>query len=299
MAKKNSRHYPVVKGSPISSGGAANTLVDMARNLSVLNRRLYRFGRNYNVKVDVRHDYAGPAIEVFALRDDWAVQKAFQMAYQKYLDNTMDERENLSSKQVARWEDFRIEHGLTLGLNAARPVMHNVAGAASVLNAGEFELSTVIDASDTRRTFTWGTPGATEWGILQEYDKAGNAPTTPTDTVGSSGQRGPYSGLDADTDDLMALDMQQHGDDPPYDRTGVNATTPWVRIAVLGGTAGTQKLSSGFFNAPCGLVLLKGFSETSEAYSVEVEAKGGDYKGVHAPSMVEVATVNRKRKVVK
>jgi len=32
---------------------------------------------------------------------------------------------------------------------------------------------------------------------------------------------------------------------------------------------------------------LKGFSETSEAYSVEIEAKSGDYKGVHAPSMLE------------
>jgi len=281
------KHYPVVRSSPISSGAAANTLVDTARHLSVLNRRLYRFGRNYNVKVDVRHDYAGPAIEVFALRDDWAVQKAFQMAYQQYLDNTMKERENLSTKQVARWEDFRIDDGLSLSKNSARPVMHTIAGAASVLNAGEFELSTVVDDSDTRRTFTWGTPAATEWGILQEYDKVGNAPTTPTDTVGSTGQRGPYSGLDADYDDLMALDLQQHGDNPPYDRTGVNATSPWVRIAVLGGTAGTQKLSSGFFTAPCGLVLLKGFGETGEAYSVEIEAKSGSYKGVHAPSMLE------------
>ena len=100
-AKKSKTHYPVVRGSPIASGGAANTLVDMARNLSVLNRRLYRYGRNYNVKVDVRHDYAGPAIEVFALRDDWAVQKAFQMAYQVYLDNVMEERERLAGGQVA------------------------------------------------------------------------------------------------------------------------------------------------------------------------------------------------------
>lgn len=285
-SKPKNKHYPVVLNSPISAGASANTLVDTARFLSVMNRRLYRFGRYYQTKVDLRNDYVGQ-VEVFALRDDWAVQKAFQMAYEQYEKNTTEERKNLSTTQVARWEDFRVASGVTLAINQARPVLHTIAGAASVLNAGEFELSTVIDGADARRTFTWGTPGGTEWGILQEYDKAGNAPTTPTDTVGSSGQRGPYSGIDADTDDAMALDLQQHGDDPPYDRTGVNATSPWVRIGVLGNTAGTQKLSTGFFNAPCGLVLLKGYSETSEAYSATLCVKAGDYKGVHAPSMLE------------
>ena len=102
MPKKNSKHYPVVTKGPISSGAAANTLVDSARWLSVMNRRLYRFGRNYEAKVDIRNDTGGQ-ISVFVLRDDWAVQKAYQMGYQEYLDNTMDERENLSKGQVAHW----------------------------------------------------------------------------------------------------------------------------------------------------------------------------------------------------
>ena len=157
MASKKSKpkmkHYPVVRKSSLSNGGAANTLVDTARNLSVLNRRLYRYGRNYEVKVDVRNDFGGQ-IEVFALRDDWAVQKAFQMAYQVYLDNTMEERENLAQGQVARWEDFRIRDGLTISKNDSRPVMNTPAGAESVLNAGEFELSNVVDEADTTKTFS-------------------------------------------------------------------------------------------------------------------------------------------------
>lgn len=294
MAKKKSKHYPVVRGSPISSGAAANTLVDMARNLSVLNRRLYRFGRNYQVKVDLRNDYVGQ-VEVFALRDDWAVQKAFQVAYQEYLDNTMDERENLSSNMIARWEDFRVQDGLTLAKNDARPVMHTPAGAASVLTAGEFALSNVVDGAGTERTFSWGAGGAAVYGILEEYNKTSNAPREHNLVVLDA----PYANIDNQVDDTTHDNLQIDGNDPPYDNGGVNEASPWVRIAVLGSTAGTQKLSSGFFTAPCGLVLLKGFSETSEAYSAEVEAKAGDYKGVHAPSMIEVATVNRKRKVVK
>lgn len=283
MAKKKSKYYPVVRSSPISSGAAANTLVDMARNLSVLNRRLYRYGRNYTAKVDVRHDYAGPAIEVFALRDDWAVQKAFQMAYKEYLNNTMDERENLKSNMIARWEDFRVRDGLTLAKNDARPVMHQIAGGASILNAGEFALTNVVDGAGTERTFSWGAGSASIYGILEEYDKTSNTGLEAPVVVNDA----PYVDIDNQVDETTHDNLQTDGNAPPYDQNGINAVSPWVRIATLGSTAGTQKLSSGFFTAPCGLILLKGFSETSEAYSVEIEAKSGDYKGVHAPSMLE------------
>ena len=295
MAKKKS-HYPVVRKSPLSNGAAANTLVDTARNLSVLNRRLYRYGRNYEVKVDLRNDHVGQ-VQVFALRDDWAVQKAFQMAYQSYLDNTMHEREAMTGNQVARWEDFRCRDGLTLSKNDARPVMHTVAGAATVLTAGEFVNSQVVDNAGTEKTYTWGNAATDRYSILEEYDKAGNAQTAPESVV--TGANVPYGGIDANIDGETADNLENAGNLPPYDQDGVNATSPWVRVAVLGGTAGTQKLSSGFFTAPCGLVLLVGYGSDDTNYGASLEVKAGDYKGVHAPSMIEVATVNRKRKVVK
>ena len=294
MAKKKSKHYPVVTKSPLSNGGAANTLVDTARNLSVLNRRLYRYGRNYEVKIDLRNDTAGQ-VEVFALRDDWAVQKAFQMAYQEYLDNTMDERENLSSTQIARWEDFRLRDGLTLAKNDARPVMHTSAGAASVLTSGEFQFSKVVDGAGTTKTFTWGAGATDRYGVLEEYDKVSNAHNYPDQVPADA----PYANIDTEVDEATHDNLQADGDAPPYDQNGVNTGSPWVRIAVLGGTAGTQKLSSGYFTAPCGLVLLVGYGGDDTNYSASLEVKAGDYKGVHAPSMIEVATVNRKRKVVK
>ena len=294
MAKKKSRHYPVVRKSPLSNGAAANTLVDTARNLSVLNRRLYRYGRNYEVKVDLREDFPGP-VQVFALRDDWAVQKGFQMAYQQYLDNTAEEREKMSANMIARWEDFRVKDGLTLSKNDARPVMHTVAGADSVLNAGEFALSNVVDGAGTLRSFTWGATTSTDYGILTEYDRVSNAQEAPESTDLTM----PYGDINTHVDEAMSDNLKADGDNPPYDGDGVNATTPWVRVAVLGSTAGTQKLSSGYFTAPCGLVLLVGYGSDDNNYSASLEVKAGDYKGVHAPSMIEVATVNRKRKVVK
>jgi len=296
MASKKStkKHYPVVRSMPISSGPAANTLVDTAKALSMANRRLYRFGRNYNVKVDIRNDTASQ-ISVFALRDDWAVQKAYQVAFQQYLDNSAEERQKLTQNQLARWEDFRVEHGLTLAINQATPVLHRPDGAATVLTAGEFSDSNVVDAAGTTRTFTWGDGSSSKYGILTEYDKMGNAQNDPPVLEGDMA----YNGIDSLNQDAMSDNLQSDGNAPPYDATGVNGLSPWVRVAVLGQTAGAQKLSSGFFTAPCGLVLLAGFSDTGTGFPVSIEVKSGDYKGVHAPSMIEISSVNRTRKVVK
>lgn len=282
--KKSQKHYPVLRNAMITAGPAANTLIDGASIFSRLNRRLMRYGRYYEFKVDVRPDYAGTAIEVYALRDDWMVQKGFQMAYQQYLKNTADERSALGN-QVARWEDFRVEPGLTLSLNNADPVELTGNGGYTVLNAGTFDLANVVDSSGVRRTFTWGVPGATQFGILQEYDKAGNAQLDPSSTtVGTAA----YSEIDSEVNDLTHDDLQLDNREPPYDQNGVHAGSPWIRLGVLGtGAGGVQRLSTGFFTAPCGLVLLKGFSEVSDDYSVTIEAKSGDYKGVHAPSMLE------------
>jgi hypothetical protein len=91
--------------------------------------------------------------------------------------------------------------------------------------------------------------------------------------------------------------LQGAADNPPYDKNGVNAPTPWVKIAELGATGGAQRLSTGYFTAPCGFVVI--YSTSGNVGNLTFEVKSGDYKGVHAPSMIEVASINRKRKVVK
>lgn len=290
-ASKTKKHYPVVRSAELGSVSetAAVRVFDTARALSALNRRLYRFARVYPVKINM--DPASPGtVEVYVLRDDWAIHQGVKMAYDQYLDNTEDERKALSGSQVARWEDFRIADGVGATHNELLAKLHDptFTGTGTLMSAGEFELSTVVDSSDVRRTFTFGTPGATEYGILQEYDKKANAITSPTEATGTSGDRTPYSEINSEVNDLTALDMQQHGDNPPYDRTGVNATTPWVKVATLGsGAAGDQQLSTGFINAPCGLVVLVGNANDWNSDQMRFEVQSGKYKGVGGMSLLE------------
>ena len=278
----------------LKPGSASNNtkLLHVDRELSKLNRRLYRNGRYYQVKIDMDHGESANNYVVLALRDDWAVQKGFQMAHQMYLDNTMEERERLGTNQVSRWEDFRVNAGLTH--QQVVSALWDETIAPNALDSGEFTLSAVVDDSNSQRTFTFSpSPTGSEFGILTEYDKTSNAQGSPS----SSGAGTAYEALTGEDNPATRQHLQGAANEPPYDKTGVNAATPFVKIAELGSTGGVQKLSTGFFTAPCGFVVI--YSTSGNVNNLTFEVKSGDYKGVHAPSMIEMTTVNRTRKVVK
>lgn len=287
MATK--KHYPVVRSSdlvPSSTPAQINSYIQIDQELSKMNRRHYRQGRYYQVKIDIDPTSTND-IEVYALRDDWALQKAYQMAYATYRDNTKEERAMLGSS-VARWEDFRINHGL--GANETQAYsqfyQNTALGIQVALATGEFELANVVDESGNTRTFTIGpSPGATEFGIVREYDKSFNTNATPSSPTAT----GPYIGLNTEINSGTLSDLQDDGNLPPYNQTSLNSDYPWVKIGEIGtGASGVQRLSTGYFTAPLGLVVLTNVGVSGEDISkVSFEVKAGDYKGVHAPSMLE------------
>ena len=294
MASKKStskKHYPVVRQMPLGEPSFANRskrLGDTGRILSQANRRLYRYARYYNIKLDLEPD-AGTSFEVYALRDDWAVQKAVQMAYKAYMHNTAGERASMSKSQIARWEDFRIDSGeASSSTSDIGPIFsrNGILDDALAIQ-GEFALSEVVDEDENQKTFSWiGSSTQTAYSVLAEYDKAGNAQQAPSSAVSLS--VGPYQDLDDEMDGDTFQNLEANGDNPPYDRDGVNAMSPWIKIATLDSSnPNAQKLSTGFFTAPCGLFLIvqAGASDIVGKYSLTVKA--GDYKGVHAPSMLE------------
>lgn len=297
MPKKQS-HYPVQRGAHLTVSGVSSNIIkllDVGQELSKLNRRLYRQGRYYNVSISMDSDGSDKNYTVYALRDDWMVQKGYRMAFQAYLDATADERAHMSSKQIARWEDFRVLAGITS--DPVFATQYDPALTGFTLALGEFANSVVVDAAGTNRTFNWSPAGsASTYSILEEYDKVGNAFAEPQTKTSDAA----YTGLVDGNDQAAANDLQTAGDLPPYDQNGVNAATPWTRVGVLrSGAGGEQRLSTGFFTAPCGLVLIVPNSLSDDMGNVAFEVKGGNYKGVHALPMAEMSMTNSTRTVIK
>jgi len=271
--------------SPASQTG----LIDAARLASTSNHRLYRYGKKYTLKVDIDVDAvgAGESIEVYALADTWAVQRAFEEAKMVFDLAYKNERENLSNEARARWFDFRAASGVSGDIMFAT-VSNNPTGANALLTGGEFSGSIVEDQAGVTRAFSWRPATvAGEYSIPAEYDLAGNTNISPTTPTGS----GPYADLQADSSAVEMQALQNRGDRPPYEANTFPGV--WVKIATLqlSGTEGAQKLSTGYFDAPCGQVILKmsgAASTTTINNKVAVEFRAGDYKGLRAHNMERV-----------
>ena len=285
-SKKKDMHYPVVRTGRMNyTGPAVSPQIEMNADqfLSKVNRRLYRQSRNYSLKLDVDPN-ATQIYNVFVLNDSWMTERALKMAYDAYREATQEERDRLKDNAIARWSDFRVDSGQ--GYQQLNPIQFSNTLAPTQLAAGDFQLAAVSDSTGQSRTWTWGNGTASKYGIFQEYDKAGNAQKSPNTSTGDM----PYDELMADDSAFTAAALQQRGDEPPYDADGVNDDRKWIKVATLNATANGQKLSTGFFTAPCGIVLISaGLSgdEVVDASFVEWTAKSGDYKGVHAPSLLE------------
>lgn len=283
MAQPTQRTIRVGAVTPL----AGNRILCRAkRMLSPINHRLYRDGRTYVQKVDLDANSL-QTVEVYALADTWMVHKAWKMAYDHYMANTTHERE-LAGKQAARWADFAVHASITNG-DDGLPVQFGELTPPNfdpaVYTAGEFEFSDVSLDNGTTRKFSWTeATGSSFFNLIQEYDLAGNTQKTPEGSVTTA----PYASLNADdVNSAIYQAVQEDGDEPPYNPDSLGGTTPWVHVATL--SAGTaQKLSTGFFRAPCGLVLLVGYAPSdAAAQDVSITYKSGSYKGVDAPSMLE------------
>ena len=197
-----------------------------------------------------------------------------------------NERENLTKGARARWFDFRIDSGLP---TATVPRLYPATDGnprtspPPAVTAGEFDDSIVEDAAGGTRSFSWtvGT-SATVYNVMTEYNLAGNTDSSPTTPTGA----GPYDDLEADASAVEMQALQERGNLPPYSATGFPSI--WVKVATLTvGANGNQKISTGFFDAPCGLVYLSAtgtnFDDLNNGISLTVQA--GDYKGVKAHNM--------------
>lgn len=291
MAKKSSRsgskkHYPVQRKIPMAVELPSVTTSFEIRTdklLSNVNHRLYRQSRNYCVKVDIDSDLPeGGIVEVYALQDTWMSMKAYQLAKSTFDENSKEELEQLGSS-AARWNDFRVASGLT-GQTPFDAV--GFGPSPTRFTGGEYLYTEVSDVAGTAATFRWVGTGANTFNIIDEYDATGNTDQLPTTRLATVA----YDGLADELDDSQMDHLSDDGNIPPYDRTGIENQVLTKVATLYVDAGGGNKLSTGYFNAPCGLVYIStagGINGTTIGNKIYVEVKGGDYKGVHAPSMLE------------
>ena len=299
--KAKAKRYCTQRHVEFNGIGSSNwNLVDVPRALSEVNHRLYRQSRVYRCKVSSLQSMNknNPLYYVYVLRDTWMLQKAYQMAKDAFDKNMTEEMADVSPKNLARWQDFRIVlDPKSSGVTTLSPsIRANGTLNTGTLSNGEFASSKVYKEDGTAMTF--GLYGTTvRWSIVEEYDKTADVELTPGNSV-SGADINPYGALDDDNQQAARDDLQTDGNSPPYDPNSLDGSKLFRLAGVIGATGDstgsvgggtTQKLTTGFIDAPLGLILIVKVDRSEEDMAhLELEVQAGDYKGVHGASYIDV-----------
>lgn len=283
--QKKSRYYPVQSRiNLIQPTGVTSTawIAVVPNLLSKLNRRHYPATGVYDVKVDLKPIGTDTSITVFALKDNWDTIGAVRAAFKAYQRATEDERKSMSKQSLPRWEDFRIEHGT--GLPEVNPAVNDSLGITNGLTLGEFDSSSVVDAAGNTKVFSVAAPGSlTNYNILTQWSAGGNvdgSPSSPTATGMS------YGDLESDAQAAQGTLLRTEGNLPPYDQFGNDGLqSPWNMVAVLGqGGSNTGTMTTGYFRAPLGMVLI---ISTDSPSNLLMSVREGSYKGIKVQNILE------------
>ena len=263
--------------------GPDTVYVDVMKDLSLTNHRLYRQGRVPMVRIG----FVGPfqpavtfaSIGVQTLPNTWAVRKAHQLALREYLRATKEERRRTGQ---ARWHDFKVyyEDAMRSGTSLS-PVGVTTTGS----EWNYTQIADAVDGSERRYKFI-GSSDSNAWGMIAQYDNMADQDNDSPDNPEAST---PYSTLHPDVQDNNQDNLLDEGDAPPYNPENLQVQEQLSVIAV--GSGKSDKLVSEWFPAPCGLLKLTSIVTSSAQVSDDtlgvffVEVMAGDYKGIHATPM--------------
>lgn len=286
--------------------------IDLAKDLSAVNRRLYRQGRNYSISNISVHDSQGDArVLVSTAPNTWALHAAWELLFNGWKKQRAEVLELAEGhKQTPRWSDFKLylnkEHvvdtdwpkptedenqDITLGEWDYSDMAFFRAGsrydnyAAGLMGGHIFSAITTETTPDD--TSYDGYVSALE--ALQEVRT--QPPTEAQDGESNNSLQFSLLGGGAMQDTLIQLNDE--GDLAPYSLEIVGSsnnpasdTGAWpVRECHIASTYGPMAMMGAIPNVPCGLLQIETASGGNNTIGLLIELTPGSYKGVHAPSM--------------
>ncbi len=286
--------------------------IDIAKDLSKVNRRLYRQGYTYVVQdIQVFLNSGMKATDVQSLQfstmgNSWIVHNAWRKgfkAWQKMQNEFMDGQ---GSRLKGKWADFKIYLDDS---QAGGTTLEPYAADGAVYATGEWITSNfVYDDAGTSQSPSIHMIGSSTAdsaiGLIQAYGDSRNYPTSEPrhPSALNTGFYAEFHGV-GDIDDELGTDIEDDNDLPPYDQdeyaggsTNADAAVP-VRWVSCNATQGSTTAAG--FIAPCGLIKIDNQeyaladSSFDAAYgsgaaassAVLITVASGPYRGVLAAPM--------------
>jgi hypothetical protein len=282
--------------------------IDLAKNLSEVNRRFYRQGMSYGIG-KIEFSYSGKPgsadvvhLTAYTAGSTWVVHNAWKKAQAYWLQQQRRARRLIGAGAKPAYEDFKVYLDDSQRVGTTLPVIASDAGAVGV---GEWEHSVFhVEAEDHSIEeyalhIIGNDIGSTDKGLILAYQNSratvqAESPDLPTEYSANL-----YAQLADDLDDVaahVADDMEDENDEPPYDRddypgSDTNSDRPWIQETQAASFGSPNATLDGFV-AQCGLIMLnnQGYSAaggavTAPPLAMTIHLVPGNYKGILAEPM--------------
>lgn len=289
--------------------------IDLAREMSAINSRLYRQGMTYHVANISVHDTQSSYLKFCTMPNTWPVKAAWRKGFQQWLEMNRRALENTndgSASKASRWNDFRIymndahrtdttdrprftdvEGGLVMQDEYKYTRMHSIDGGTD----DEFQLHMMGEHNGSAGSFN-------SVSLLEAYEETLHQPLQISEEPDfDTGVWANLYDVGGETDDIID-DLVQDYDAPPYSRlvfpgmkdgSSNNCKAPWsVREVHI--EASNNSAMVGGFEVPCGLIVVEtDNSANNNTIGLIIELAPGKYKGVMAEPMGTPSLTNRKK----
>lgn len=314
MAKKSNRvpanrylNYTLTH----NGDGADSHYIDLAKNLSEVNRRFYTQQKVYFVKsVTVINKQADVQLRVATVPNTWVARNAWKRGkrlFEKMNDQVQDQA---GSSYRGRYHDFKVmlSSGMA-GDSDASDYPQPVDVNGNEAQVGEWVYSKFESPDGTSSSDEYfavmlgdhsGSSGSRTFvGLIQSYGESRKTVSDAVPGYDNHGDDDPLTNLfDHGTNvDEIAENLQEDGDTPPYAGSGQTDTTGDMypgagdnlpSAQVVGITSCTDLSGGnpigriGGFQAICGLLEIETTAGSDQNVEILIELKEGDFKGVHA-----------------
>lgn len=282
--------------------------IDLAQDLSKINRRLYSQGMSYAVRsVDFMFSADPGATIAVAARvstagDTWVVHNAWKKAFAHWTAQQRRARRLIGQSAKPTWEDFKVYLDDS---HRTGTILQPYASDSGLVSSGEWDYSRLIweadDASidEVYLHLIGGDVSTTDWGLILGYQNSRATVQLEDPDLPAEYSINMYTRLAQDQDsvaDEVAQNMEDENDDPPYDQddypgSDTNSDAPWI-TETASASVGSPNASLDGFVSQCGLLMLRnkatdpsGETTTSASLGVTIHLAPGGYKGVAAIPM--------------
>jgi hypothetical protein len=285
------------------AGTETSHYIDLARDLSAINRRLYRQGRAYHIRkitlISKNTENSGvPApggnrISISTVPDSWTARNAWKRGFEAWTNQRKMVSQGTNMKP-GKFDDFKIH--LSFDSRGATKLVP-LDNGGNALQLGEWDYATLYSPDGTTSADPFDlhmlgdhSGSAGSWnsvGLIKSYGESRVTVSNQQPNQPSTTSDDPLVNLhdDGTVFDEVVQNMELSNDNAPYDLTNYpgsdgNMAKPLVvqDTCLVDGRA-----VMGGFTAICGLLEIESQSSViDDVISVLVEVAPGNYRGIGA-----------------